>query len=111
MAVEVCGSEGGDGEGSGFGPVPAGAFQTLGHELFAGELDHAQADLPAVRFGGGVVPVVGLVADIGVKFFESLARATASRVESLATRPDLCRPSHAVASGRRSPTRLRTPER
>ena len=50
--------------GSGFGPVPAGAFQALGHELFAGGLDHARADLPAVRFGGGVVPVMDLVADV-----------------------------------------------
>ena len=81
MAVEVGGSEGGNGEGSGFGPVPVGAFQALGHELFAGGFDHARADLPAVRFGGGIVPVVGLVADVGVEFCESFARATATRGE------------------------------
>ena len=78
MAVEVCGAEGGDGEGSGFGPVHAGAFQALGHELFAGGLDHARADLPAVRFGGGVVHVVDLVTDVGVKFCEGLARAAST---------------------------------
>ena len=37
------------GEGVGFGPVPAGVFQPLGHELIEGGLDDARADLPALE--------------------------------------------------------------
>ena len=79
MAVEVGGSEGGNGEGAGFGPVHAGAFEALRHELFTGGRDHARADLPALGFGGGLVHVVGLVADVGVEFFEGFARSDRSK--------------------------------
>ena len=37
------------GEDVGFGPVPAGVFQPLGHELIEGGLDDARADLPALE--------------------------------------------------------------
>jgi hypothetical protein len=39
VAVEFGGSEGGDGEGTLFGPVPAGAAEALADELFAARFD------------------------------------------------------------------------
>ena len=83
MAVEVGGSEGGDGEGTGFGPVPAGAFEALADELFAGRFDHAafveySADLPAACLGGGVVHVVLLVGHIRQQLVDGFARAASA---------------------------------
>jgi len=47
VSVEFGGAEGGDGEGSVFDPVHAGAIESDADELFAGGFDHPRIDRPA----------------------------------------------------------------
>src|SRR5690606_32116820 len=72
---EVGAAEGGDGEGAGFAPVHAGAFEAAADQLFSGGFDHPGADLPAERTVGGIIGAVQTGLDVVDQFTHRFALA------------------------------------
>ena len=83
VLVEVLGSEGGHGGGSWYGPVHAGAFETLADELLRGRLNHPGSDLPTALSIAGIVGPIELRLDVVDQFLNRFARARAAPFDFL----------------------------